>query len=153
MFFLSELVFHNYFLRSFATTFVKLVTLLQKTPSFALNLRNARFSSNDRYLLKPSFKRTAPKQLFKGVPHEWPRSSIIQLTRQHPFVHRNCLGLKNMFFFRDLHPHAKVLAMFAIDSYSRKTPSPIGNATFNKVCQASISNGFLLIQPILPKNC
>ena len=72
-----------------------------------------------------------------------------------------------------LHPHAKVLAMFAFDSYSQskrsprplsrhrpcKTPFPIGNATFNKLPRFYLIWVFLInwqwnagfIQPFLPR--
>ena len=72
-----------------------------------------------------------------------------------------------------LHPHAKVLAMFAFDSYSQskrsprplsrhrpcKTPFPIGNATFNKLPRFCLKWVFLInsqwnagfIQPFLPR--
>ena len=72
-----------------------------------------------------------------------------------------------------LHPNAKVLAMFAFDSYSQskrsprplsrhrpcKTPFPIGNATFNKLPRFYLKWVFLInsqwnagfIQPFLPR--
>ena len=72
-----------------------------------------------------------------------------------------------------IHPHAKVLAMFAFESYSQskrsprplsrhrpcKTPFPIGNATFNKLPRFCLKWVFLInsqwnagfIQPFLPR--
>ena len=74
---------------------------------------------------------------------------------------------------KTVHPHAKVLAMFAFDSYSQskrsprplsrhrpcKTPFPIGNATFNKLPRFYLKWVFLInsqwnagfIQPFLPR--